>query len=255
VLEWDVSEGVPLLRWGRVPGILAAFSGRVGGVSTGAWESLNLGLRSQDDLARVCENRDRLCAAAGADPARTSSCRQRHSAVVHVVDADPERAFTDQSVQSPDGDGLVTSRGGRALVVFAADCVPVVVARTDGSRVGVCHAGWRGLLDGVVEELAAEVGGPAAAAVGPCAGPAAYEVGPDVSQPLAERFGPSVVDGRYADLAGCARIALERSGVGSVDVAGLCTITDAARFFSHRRDGEPSGRQGLIAYRDGHARS
>jgi polyphenol oxidase len=249
VLEWEVVEGVPLLRWRRVPGIVAAFSGRAGGVSAGPYASLNLGLRSQDDLQLVCENRRRLCAAAGADPSRTSSCRQRHSAVVHRMERDPERAFDDAAVQSPDGDGLVTSAPGRALVVFGADCVPVVVARRDGSVIGVGHAGWRGLVDGLVEELADAVGGSAVAAIGPCAGPAAYEVRDDVAVPLVARFGPAAVRGRHADLAECARIALERRGIEEIDIAGMCTITDAARFFSHRRDGERCGRQGLIAYR------
>ncbi len=254
MLEWEVTEGVPLLRWQRVAGVTAAFSGRQGGVSTGVCASLNLGLRSQDDLDRVCENRARLCAAAGADPARTSSCYQRHSAVVHRVEGDPERAFTDRTVESPPGDGLVTTTAGRAVVAFGADCLPVVVARRDGSAVGVCHAGWRGLVDGVVEELARNVGGDCVAAVGPCAGPGAYEVREDVAGPLTTRFGSGAVAGRNADLARCAVIALERSGVGEVDVAGHCTITESDRFFSHRRDGERCGRQGVIAYRDGHAR-
>jgi YfiH family protein len=248
-LSWDEVEGVPLLRWSGVAGVTAVFSGRRGGVSEGAYESLNLGLRTGDDLSRVAENRRRLCAAAGAEPPRTSSCHQFHSAVVQEADADPDRPFDDPAVISPRGDGLVTRTAGRAVVAFGSDCVPVVVARADGSGVGVCHAGWRGLLGGVVEHTVERLGrGALRAAVGPCAGPDAYEVGPDVAAPLQERFGPAALRGRNADLAACAAIALERAGVGSVDVAGLCTMSEPDRFFSYRRDGAACGRQAVIAH-------
>ena len=240
---------MPLLRWDGVAGVAAAFSGRRGGVSAGSYESLNLGLRSRDDLVRVSENRRRLCAAAGVEPTRTSSCHQYHSAVVQEATADPEQAFDDTAVVSPRGDGLVTRLAGRGVVAFGSDCIPVVIARADGSGVGVCHAGWRGLLSGVVEHTAEALGdGELRAAVGPCAGPDAYEVGPDVAEPLAARFGPAALRGPNADLAACAAIALERAGVGGVDIAGLCTITDAERFFSYRRDGLECGRQAVIAH-------
>jgi YfiH family protein len=248
-LSWDEIEGVPLLRWRGVAGVRAAFSGRRGGVSEGAYASLNLGLKSGDDLGRVAENRRRLCAAAAVEPARTSSCHQFHSAVVRVADADPDRPFDDTTVVSPKGDGLVTRLPGRAVVAFGSDCVPVVVARTDGTGVGVCHAGWRGLLGGVVEHTVEQLGGgELRAAVGPCAGPDAYEVGADVAEPLQERFGPAALRGPNADLAACAAIALERAGVGSVDIAGLCTMSDPDRFFSYRRDGAACGRQAVIAH-------
>lgn len=248
-LDWDEVEGVPLLRWSGVAGVAAVFSGRRGGVSDGAYESLNLGLRSGDDLGRVAENRRRVCAAAAVDPGRTSSCHQFHSAVVHEAVDEPDRPFDDTSVVSPRGDGLVTRLPGRGVVAFGSDCVPVVVARTDGTGVGVCHAGWRGLLGGVVEHTVEALGGgDLEAAVGPCAGPDAYEVGADVAGPLRERFGEAALRGPNADLAACARIALERAGVGAVDLAGLCTITDAERFFSYRRDGDACGRQAVIAH-------
>jgi YfiH family protein len=248
-LSWDEVEGVPLLRWSGVAGVAAAFSGRRGGVSSGAYASLNLGLKSGDDLPLVAENRRRLCAAAAVDPARTSSCHQFHSAVVHEADGDPGRPFDDTAVSSPHGDGLVTRTPGRGVVAFGSDCVPVVVARADGSGVGVCHAGWRGLLGGVVEHTVERLGGgELRAAVGPCAGPDAYEVGADVAVPLAERFGAAALRGPNADLAACAAIALERAGVASVDVAGLCTMSDSERFFSYRRDGAACGRQAVIAH-------
>ena len=103
----------------------------------------------------------------------------------------------------------------------------------------------------MIEATAAALGpAPLAAAVGPCAGPERYEVQLDVAGPLAGRFGDDVVRDGCADLALCAERALRAAGVADVDVAGLCTISDAARFFSHRRDGAPGGRQAVIAYRE-----
>jgi YfiH family protein len=252
VLAWADQHDVPLLVWHGPPGVVAAFSGRQGGVSPGPYASLNVGMRSGDDRALVRENRRRLCAAVGADPARTSSCYQVHSATVHRAGLVPAgQDFLSGHADPPVGDALHTEEGGRALVAFAADCVPIALARADGSAVAVCHAGWRGLLAGVVEATVTALGpGPVEAAVGPCAGPERYEVGDDVGAPLRAAFGDQVVRGGLADLAACADRALRRAGVERVDVAGICTIGDAERFFSHRRDGSPSGRQAVIAYRE-----
>ncbi len=249
VLVWTDEAAVTLLRWTRVPGVVAAFSSRLGGVSGGPYASLNLGLRSGDDLGRVTENRRRLCAAVGVEPARTSSCHQVHSAVVHDADDDPARAFDDPAVAAPNGDGLVTRTPERGIVAFGADCLPLVIARSDGTAVAVCHAGWRGLLEGIVATAAGTLGaGVRVAAIGPGAGRAAYEVGVEVADPLRDRFGPQAMNGRHADLAACAVIALAEAGIDTVDVAPHCTILEADRFYSHRRDGAPSGRQAVIAY-------
>jgi YfiH family protein len=152
---------------------------------------------------------------------------------------------------APPGDGLVTASPGRALVAFAADCVPVLLARRDGSAVAACHAGWRGLVAGVVEGTVRALGGEVVAAVGPCAGPERYAVQADVAGPLVARFGGDVAGGGTADLARCAARALHAAGVEDVESAALCTITDAGRFYSHRRDGAPGGRQGAIVFREG----
>jgi YfiH family protein len=246
MLRLDETD-VPLYRWDGPPRVVAAFSTRLGGVSDGPFASLNLGVRSGDDVPRVLENRRRLCAAVGADPLRTVCLHQVHSATVHDADALPETSFLEPR-SSPRGDVLVTRRPGRAVVAFAADCVPVAVASDDGAALAVCHAGWRGLLAGAVEAaVAALPAGPKRAAIGPCAGPASYAVGPEVAEPLGDRFGTDVVRDGRADLPRCAERALRAAGVDDVDVAGICTIDDA-RFFSHRRDGSPGGRQALIAY-------
>jgi YfiH family protein len=252
VLAWVDQHGLPLLAWHGPPGVVAMFSGRQGGVSRPPFATLNLGMRSGDDRALVRENRRRLCDAVGADPARTSSCYQVHSATVHRAGPVPPGGdFLGGTAEPPVGDALHTEEPRRALVAFAADCVPIAIARADGSAVAVCHAGWRGLVAGVVEATVAALGeGPLQAAVGPCAGPERYEVGPEVAAPLRARFGEAAVRDGHADLAGCAALALRTSGVADVDVAGLCTIADAERFFSHRRDGAPSGRQAVIAFRE-----
>jgi polyphenol oxidase len=250
VLAWEQSCDVPLLIWQTAPGVRVAFSTRTGGISVGSYRSLNLGFRSGDQAGNVAENRRRLCRAIGADPARTSSCHQQHSATVHHVDADPPRAFDDPDLESPAGDGLVTSRPGRAIVAFGADCVTVAAARTDGSAVAVCHAGWRGLLAGIVEHTITKLGGACVAAVGPCAGPERYEVRDDVAAPLRARFGAGVLRGRFVDLARCTEIALADAGATGIETAAMCTISDEHRFFSYRRDGAACGRQAVIALLD-----
>lgn len=253
MFAWDDPDGVELLRWSAAPGVVGAFSTRRGGVSAGPYASLNLGIHTGDEVARVLENRARLLAAVGADPARTSSCRQIHSATVHVAaPLAPEDGFLTGRAAPPEGDGLVTAEPERTLVTFAADCVPVLLARADGSAVAACHAGWRGLLAGVVEAAVRALGsGPTVAAVGPCAGPDRYEVGPEVSGPLAARFGDDVVRGRLVDLATCAERALAGAGLAAdaIDVARHCTIDEPERFFSYRRERD-SGRQCGIVRRE-----
>lgn len=251
-LAWEDRGGLPLLVWRGPEGIVAAFSGRLGGTSAAPFASLNLGLTTGDDRAAVAENRRRLCAAVGADPARTAQNHQVHGATVREAAPLPG-GYLDPQGDLPQADALVTREAGLALVALSADCVPIVVAPADGSALAVIHAGWKGLVAGVVEAAVAALGpGAKAAAIGPCAGPGSYEVGDDVGEPLRARFGPDAA-GRTADLPRCATAALVAAGVpaDAIDVAGLCTIADPERFFSHRRDGAATGRQGVIAYRAG----
>ncbi len=224
-------------------------SSRLGGVSRGPWSSLNLSTSTGDRPADVRENRRRLLAAARLDPTHVRWCDQVHGATVHRAEDVGEMDLLDVDARPEQGDGLVTEATGVGLLVFAADCVPVVVARLDGSGVAVCHAGHRGLVDGVVEATVDLLGGRAVAAVGPCAGPSRYTVGDDVAGPLVDRFGPEAVTPHgTADLPRCAGLALAAAGVVAVDPLDRCTIADE-RLFSHRRDGSPSGRQVLLAVR------
>jgi polyphenol oxidase len=209
-----------------LPGGTALFTTRRGGVSEGPYASLNLGLWTDDDAGRVRDNRERLRAAVGAE--RLAQGRQVHGTRV-VVDAD--------SIE--EADGQVTTAPGVAAMVLVADCLPVALAGLE--RVGMVHAGWRGLAAGVLE-AGAEATGAVAAAIGPGIGPCCYEVGDDVRTV----FGTSE---RTLDLKAIARARLEAAGVRDIHDCGLCTSCDAERFFSHRRDRGVTGRQAGLAWR------
>lgn len=234
--------------------VRAVFTTRAGGVSEGPYAGLNLGATSGDRPAAVRANRAALCALLGLDAERVTMGHQVHGAGVRPVGA-PTRPgrFTGGLAGWPDGDGLVTERPGLGLVVLGADCLPVLLWRRDGGAVGAAHAGWRGLVEGVVEEALARVGEPGAvaAAIGPGIGPSAYEVGADVRERFAGRFGEGVVRGRAVDLAGAAAEALRRAGVpgSAITVVEACTASEPARFYSYRRDGAACGRQAGVVWR------
>lgn len=245
----EVRHGVPLAVWQGPGGVEAVASGRSGGVSEGPWASLNLSASTGDRPAHVRENRRRLLAATGLERTRVRYCHQVHGAAVHRAEALPALDLLDVEARPVPGDGLVARTIDLGLLILAADCVPVVLARLDGTGHAVCHAGWRGLVAGVVEATAAELGSPAAAAIGPCAGPGRYAVGPEVAAALVERFGPGAVTAHgTADLPACTAVALAAAGVEAVDRLDRCTIADE-RLYSHRRDGPPGGRQVLLAVR------
>jgi len=240
---------VPVLDWAGAPdGVRVAFTSRHGGVSEGAFRSLNLGALTDDAPASVAINRRRGVEAAGADAADATMAWQVHGAAVREVTAEPSSGrFLEPGAEPfPKSDGLVTSERGRPMVLLTADCLPVAIARRDGGRLAVLHAGWRGLEGGIVEAGVAAVGGEAVAAVGPGAGPCCYEVGEDVAGPLRARFGDDVVRDGRADLWLCAERALRAAGVPEVAVAGECTICTPDRYFSHRRDRGRTGRQGVV---------
>ena len=223
-------------RW-DVPGYDVVFSTRVGGVSEGPFASLNLGKLTLDGEEHVEENRRRLCAEVGADVARLALNRQQHSAIVNRARA---------GGRGEPGDGLWTNEPGLPMLELTADCVPIALAREDRPGLAVLHAGWRGLLEGIVGAGAAELGGTLRAAVGPAIGPCCYEVGPEVAEPFRRRFGPDVVTGRMLDLWTSAERALREAGVATVERFDLCTSCNPELFFSHRRDEGVTGRQGVI---------
>jgi purine-nucleoside/S-methyl-5'-thioadenosine phosphorylase / adenosine deaminase len=211
-----------------LPGGSALFTTRRGGTSEGAYASLNLGLKTDDDPKRVRANRER--ARALTCGRRLAQGRQVHGARV-VVDAD----------EVVEADGQATTRDGAAPIVLVADCLPVALVGRDA--VAMVHAGWRGLARGVLEAGMQALGdGPVAAAIGPGIGPCCYEVGDDVRAV----FGTTEPT---LDLKAIARTRLEEAGVADVHDCGLCTACDPDRFFSHRRDRGVTGRQAGIAWR------
>jgi YfiH family protein len=231
-----------MIRWEPPGTYRVAFTTRVGGVSDGPYSSLNLGRMLGDDPERVDENRRRVCGEVGADPERLAMNLQRHTALVHRA-----RPGARDDV----GDGLWTDEPGLPLLALTADCLPIAIARVngDGPALGVLHAGWRGLLGGIVEAGVAALGGRAlAAAVGPSIGPCCYEVREDVAAPFRARFGRDVVRAGRLDLWSAAEQALREAGCVSVERLDLCTSCRPDLFFSYRRDGKPRGGQGVIGH-------
>jgi polyphenol oxidase len=242
----------PPFRWesehiaAELPGARMFFSSRHGGVSPQPFDSLNLGRLTDDDGANVDANRDRLAAAVGLPRERFLYGRQVHGATVRRATEPPGagRAAADE-------DGQATALPDAAALVFAADCLPIVLA-ADGA-VAALHGGWGGLGSGIVAEgvrALREVGakGRIRAAIGPCARGCCYEVGED-------RFGhfahvpDARVGERNLDLPAVARHELAAAGVEEVHDLGLCTICRPDLFFSHRADGGITGRQAGVVWR------
>jgi polyphenol oxidase len=234
-----------LIRWDAPGPYRVAFSTRVGGTSKEPFDSLNLGVMTGDEPDRVLENRRRLCAELGVDPRRAQMAWQQHGATVHRAHAQGLVTLADR----PPCDGLWSDEPGMGLMLVAADCLPIALARADGARpaLAVLHAGWKGLLGGIVEAGAGVLGGGRlAAVVGPGIGPCCYEVGEDVAAPYRDRFGPEIVRNGRLDIWSAAELALREAGCESVERTDLCTSCHPQLFFSHRRDGARTGRQGIL---------
>jgi polyphenol oxidase len=229
----------PLLA--RTAGVRHGFFTRQGGVSSGLYASLNVGVGSGDDPAAVAENRARAAAALGAKPPALLTCYQVHSASVVTAEA--------PFAERPRADGVVTRTPGLTCGALAADCAPVLLADPEARVVASAHAGWRGALAGVIESAVAAMTGLGArrqrivAAVGPCIGPNSYEVGLDflaafeTADPAHARFFAAGDDAehRYFDLPGFVLARLAAAGVAQAEWIGADTLSDEARFFSNRR--------------------
>jgi polyphenol oxidase len=240
-LRWRENDGV---RWleAELPGAVAAFSTRVGGVSEPPFDTLNLGRLTGDPNVR--ENRHRLGAALGIDPWRVLIGRQVHQAHVrrHEGPTEPS-AFAEPAPGLAEADGHATERPGLVPLVFVADCLPVALAGESG--VAMIHCGWRGMAAGIVKR-GVEQAGATAAAIGPSIGPCCYEVGDEVRE-VFTGLGDGIADGRMLDLREVARRLLADAGVERVEISDLCTSCHPELFFSHRRDRGRTGRQaGLV---------
>ncbi len=236
------------MRWleATLDGARAAFSTRLGGVSSDPYESLNVAVMTGDDPGAVRENRRRLAAALGRDPARVVMGRQVHGDQLrwHRAAQSP-RVFAD-AVRSPDEvDAHATAEPELTPLVMVADCLPIALAGPGG--VAMAHCGWRGLAAGLAAETARAVDA-GAAAIGPGIGSCCYAVAEEVL--AAFESVPAAASGRMLDLVAIARRQLAEAGVAEVEVAGLCTRCNPELFFSHRRDGERTGRQAGLAWLD-----
>ncbi len=256
--------------WPAPPGVRAVFTTRQGGVSAPPFDSLNLGDHVRDDPGAVAANR--ACLARALDGARPVFLSQVHGTRVATL-----------SAATPDGtqaDGCVAAQGGLACTIMVADCLPVLLAHRCGTVVAAAHAGWRGLAGGVLEATLhglvkavqarqpdldeAAVARETLAWLGPCIGPQAFEVGPEVraafvgAAPEARaHFAPhgKATDGEggkyLADLPGLARQRLRALGLRSIHgndgSPPWCTVAQASRFFSHRRDAAVLGSTGRMA--------
>jgi YfiH family protein len=234
--------------WPAPPGVVAFTTLRHGaGVSAPPFDRFNLGTRAGDAPDAVARNRLQLRERFGL-PGAPRWLRQVHGTTVAVEPGENE----------PEADAALTRTPGTVLAILTADCLPVVLAARDGREVGAAHAGWRGLAGGVLEATVAAMHTDPAdlvAWLGPAAGPQAYEVGQEVFEAFAGR-NASAADAFAAtrpghwrvDLYALARLRLADAGVGEVHGGGLCTISDPARFFSHRRSTtDGSGRGGRMA--------
>jgi YfiH family protein len=158
-------------------------------------------------------------------------------------------------------DAAVAADASVVLAILTADCLPVVFAAKDGSEVGAAHAGWRGLVAGVLENTVAAMETQPReliAWLGPAAGPQAYEIGQEVFDAFVPRdpraaaaFAPTRPRHWKVDLYALARMRLADAGIAAEDIfgGGLCTIGDPKRFFSHRRDAR-TGRMATVVWRD-----
>jgi len=236
-----------------VDGLLHAVLTRIGGVSRGPYATLNLGHTVGDDLDAVEENHRRALEPLGLGPGLLVSPWQVHGAAVDVVG--PEARGTVR----PDTDGLVTATPGVPLMMRFGDCTPILLFDPVRRVVGLVHAGWRGIVAGVVgasiRNMTKQLGcrpSDIRAGIGPTIGPCCYEVGTEVAVEIASACPPGSevlrqVDGHvYADLPAAVEAQLDVAGVRQIEHADLCTSCHVDEFFSHRAEGGRTGRFGVV---------
>ncbi len=239
--DWIVPE------WPAPANIKALITTRTGGVSQGPFASFNLGLRTRDDPAAVAANRASLRRWLPQEPKWLT---QVHGAT--VIEADGIES-------SPEADASIARCPGTVCAVMIADCVPVLFTDRRGTLAAAAHVGWRGLVGGVLENTLRTMNIEPAevlAYMGPGIGPNAFEVGADVRDAFLARdagaataFVPCGPNKWLADLYALARQALARAGAPQVYGGGYCTVSDARRFFSYRRD-KATGRMAALIWRE-----
>ncbi len=240
------------------PGISAAhcFTTRLGGVSEGYLDSLNIGIHRGDKPENVEENYRILGDALGFAPAKLILTRQTHSDIVRLVTEKDTGSIFREDI--PECDALITATPGLTLVVFTADCTPILFHDPVTGAVGAAHAGWRGTAADIagktVRAMVDAFGCKARdirCAIGPNIGPCCFETGPEVPQAMVSALGDAAKphiraagEKYYVNLKEINALFLRRSGVCHIDIASQCTRCDSRRFWSHRLTGPLRGSQG-----------
>ncbi|HEY3942824.1 MAG TPA: polyphenol oxidase family protein [Acidimicrobiales bacterium] len=261
--RWERRRGIEVLAWSALePVVDAVVTTRRGGVSTGPYGSLNLGLHVGDDPASVLANRAAAAGALGAGLGDLVLARQVHGdRVVVVGPGDAGRGSCTEASAIADADGLVTADPAPVLAVLAADCAPIVLCDPGRGVLGVAHAGWRGTVAGIAArtlEAMVALGARSdhvVAGIGPAVAPGDYQVDEAVARPALAALGPDGAalvppdgPGHWTfDLVGANALLLAQAGVrpGHIHLAPVSTGGDGP-FFSDRAE-RPCGRFGLLA--------
>lgn len=249
-LEYSYAEGI---------GAPHCFTTRLGGVSTGIFDSLNLNFSRGDDPEKVVENFRRIGQVLGFTPEDVVNARQTHSDIVVRVDQ-RNRGNLAVTGASPECDALITNTPGMALYVSTADCTPILLWDSETGAVGAAHAGWRGTVSAIgaktVEAMAREFGTKPEnirAAIGPNIGICHFETDADVPEAILEAFGQEARpfiqrkgDKYYVNLKEVNALVLRRAGVTHIEISDECTMCHPERFWSHRVTLGKRGAQGGI---------
>lgn len=234
-------------EWDAPSNVKAISTTRLGGFSSGVYESLNLGLHVGDEPAAVHQNRRELQVKLGINSEFTW-LNQVHGSRIIDVDNDPFDCHSSRKA-----DGSTTSEADKVCAIMTADCLPLLLTNTAGSRVAAVHAGWRGLANGVVDNALAAFDCPPDQIIawsGPCISSGAFEVGAEVPDQLggpSSAYRPSINAGKtMVDLVAIMGHQLLTHGVTNYSYANACTHRDSDLFFSYRRDGQCGRMASLI---------
>ena len=248
-LEYLTAEGISVPH---------CFTTRRGGVSTGIFDSLNLTHHRGDEVENVEKNHILLANAIGYDRGRLVMCRQTHSDIVRVVTAADALGLDHHAY--PECDGLITNTPGVALMVFTADCTPVLLWDAESGAVGAVHAGWRGTASGIaakaVHAMREHFGCDPAnihAAIGPNIGPCCFETDADVPMAMREAYGQAAEvwirpagNKFYLNLKELNALSLRQAGVRNIEISDQCTACRPDFLWSHRVTGGQRGSQGAV---------
>jgi len=232
--------------WSVPENITAFCTTRKSGVSQQGYAGLNLATHVNDELEHVVQNRELVMQSLGL-PSKPQWLEQTHSTHVVKIDEDINR----------NGDAAISHTPGRVVVVLTADCLPVLFCNNEGTEVAAAHAGWRGLLNGVLENTVSNMTSKSTdlhAWLGPAIGKECFEVGEEVQKAFVTNLDKCHVcfqqnrDGHYlADLYELARLRLKAIGINFISGGEYCTYSDSERFYSYRRE-NPCGRQATMIY-------